>query len=219
MKLTKASFCLLLVLLLFSLPGTAAGLEIQTSVIIESDGEAIIYHDCEVNTEASKSGLKYQDEFYTPALGLWGGSEINYSSELSVVASDIANSTINVDSVYEMTNIRQKACLRSYPLLSLQSYWNEGDMLVAASFAADNSTASMDIAEELIGKGGYKIKVLNSSNRHVKEYLDRTDYMGEYSVIVIGSYIGESKYPASMMDDSWLSCPGGANWICGAEEP
>ena len=217
--------CLFLVVALaFSLIiCSASALEVSTSVIISGNGTIDL--EAEANTEPGYNGLKYSEYAYTKSLGLYGLSKVNYSSNFDMVAGDQRNSTINVESAFELTEIKQMACLRNYnlcisnsSLLGGQSFFTKGDTTAVAIFAADNSSMSMDLAQELVGAGGYKILVRNGTSMHVKEYLDTSCYEGTYE-LVIGSFIGCENYPASELNRDWLRCPGGAEWDTGAEEP
>lgn len=213
MKLKMFFLCLLLLALLLPL---AAGLEVTTSAIVAGTG----VFNCErsADTHVELDGLKYSDYIYTRSLGYWGASEVNYTSEFSMLSADTLNSTINVDSAYEMTNFKGMACIRNYDLLGRQSYYTDGDAVTVVAFATDNHSMSMDFATETIGMGKYKILVRNESNMHIFTYLDKGEYVGNYSAL-ISSYIGTAFYPASKIEDS-LPCPWGSTFgDCKTEEP
>ncbi|MCK4252299.1 hypothetical protein KAX97_12695, partial [candidate division WOR-3 bacterium] len=92
-----------------------AGLEVSSSISLV--GEGIADHETEINTHANYEGFKYEDGFYTRSLGWWGLSNVNYTSEINLIASDKANSTIDVIVLFELTNARQDACLRNYNIM------------------------------------------------------------------------------------------------------
>jgi hypothetical protein len=221
MKLIHVFLCLLLLALIL-LP--ASGLKVSTTVNLVGNGTLDL--EAEANTEPGYNGLKYSEYAYTKSLGLYGLSDVNYSSNFDMVASDWRNSTINVESAFELTEIKQMACLRNYDLclsnyslLGGQSFFTKGDTTAVVMFAADNSSMSMDLAQELVGVGGYKILVRNSTNMHVKEYLDTSRYNGTYE-LVIGSFIGCENYPAAEQWSDWLKCPWGPTFgDCKTEEP
>ena len=219
----KKSLFLVLALAFSLMICTTSALEVSTSVIISGNGTLDL--EAEANTEPGYNGLKYSEYAYTKSLGLYGLSEVNYSSNFDMVAADRKNSTINVESAFELTEIKQMACLRNYDLclsnyslLGGQSFFTKGDTTAVAIFAADNSSMSMDLAQELVGAGGYKILVRNGTDMHVKRYIDTSSYEGTYQ-LVIGSFIGCNAYPASGLNGDWLACPGGAEWNTGAEVP
>lgn len=203
MKLKLVSFCLLLLALL--LIPQVVGLEVTSSTMVT--GVGVINHEAEANTEVGYKGLKYLDSFYTRSLGYWNISEVNYTSEFTMTALGKLNSTINVDTGLELTNGRQMAFLRNYNINTGQSYYFNGDSSVVSYFAADNCSASFDLAQELSGIGGYKLMVLNESNSRVKEYLDKGSYTGDFKAIIISNYMGSCSYPASELDEDWLICP------------
>ena len=204
MKLKLVSFCLLLLALLLA-SQAAAGLEVTSSTLVS--GVGVIDHEAEANTEVGFNGLKYRDSFYTRSLGYWNISEVNYTSEFTMSALGKLNSTINVDTGLELTNGRQVAYLSNYNINTGQSYYFNGDSSVVSSFAADNCSASFDLAQELLGIGGYKLIALNESNSYVKEYLDKGSYTGDFREIIISNYMGSCSYPASELDEDWLICP------------
>lgn len=184
------------------------GLEVQTATIIV--GVGVIDEERGVNTHAGREGIKYSEYIYTKSLGLYGLSEVNYTSDFSMYASNTLNSTLNLDVAFELTEIKQMANLRNYNLLSSQSFFTNGNASTIVAFAADNRTASFDLAQNLIGAGGYKLLVVNNTDKSVREYWDTAKYEGEYELI-IGNVIGSSHFPGASCDD-WLACPGDATW-------
>jgi hypothetical protein len=202
--LKKAIFSLLIALSLLSLSGVAAGLEVETTVMIEGTG--VIDHVAEANTEPNYGGLQYHEHFYTQSLGHYGISEVNYSSAFSLVASNKLNSTLITDTSFDLTNIKQHVCLQNYNIKTLQSFKAEGSALAAYSFMADNHTSSFDLISEVHKCGGYRLKALNMTDWHTKEYLDQADYCGNYTV-ELSSFFGTPYYPAAGIED-WLLCPG-----------
>jgi len=151
--------------------------------------------------------------FYTKSLGYYNISEIEFVSDFTMVASDKENTSLAVDGALAATNVKQKACLRHYDVCGLksrQSFWTHNDTEVVYAFSADNSTASFDLAQNMSGAGGYRILVLNSSNYHVKEYIDTARYLGDYELL-ISNWIGCDAYPGAGEED-WLFCPWGASW-------
>jgi hypothetical protein len=207
--LKKPIFYLLMVLSLLFIPGVAAGLEVQTTIAIIGEN-LIIDKEAGANTEVGWSGIKYTDYFHTQSLGIYAPSNINYTSDFSLLSSTKQNTTLNVDSAFEATNIYQTTSVMDYRLKSKQSFWTEGDTEAVTMFAVDNHSASFDLAQELEGAGGYRLSVWNSTGRHTKEYYDTADYKGTLELLV-GSFIGEPYYPAAGVND-WLRCPNGQEW-------
>ena len=200
--------CLLLSLLLLSLPGIAAGLEVQTSSVIR--GEGVIDKEVSANTEVGVSGIKYLEYFHTQSLGLYGPSDVNYTSDFCMVANTKENSTITIDSTFEASNIYQIASVMDYRLRSKQSFWSRGDAEAVAMFSVDNHSSSFDFAQAILGAGGYRLLVRNSTDWHTKEYLETAEYNGTYNII-LGSFFGAPYYPEAHLDD-WLVCSGGQEW-------
>lgn len=233
-KLKSPIFCLLLVLSLLTLPGIAAGLDVETDV--KMIGEGVIDHEAGVNTEVGFSGIKYTEYFYTKSVGyyniyniskssgyyniynIYNLSTVDYSSYLDLKARDSLNTTLEVDCDHlVLSNIRQMACLRHYNLACLphydhksrQSFKTEGDTKAYYTFSADNCSASIYLNQTLEGSGGYYLLVRNSTDMHTKEYLDRSEYMGDYELIEVDNYVGCDGYPGAGLDGDWLPCPFG----------
>jgi hypothetical protein len=203
--LKSPSFFLLMVLSLLLFPwGVAAGLEVHTTTIIVGDG--VIDKEVGVNTHIAQAGLKYSEYLYTDSLGIRGFSEVNYTSDLSLFAASVQNSTLNIDTAFELTRIKQMACMRNYNLLSRQSFFTNGNTSAVTVFVTDNSSATFDLAQELRGAGGYKLLVRNCTDMHVREYSDVAQYNGDYELI-IGNIIGTKYFPGAPVDEDWLSCP------------
>ena len=204
----KHLLCLLLALLLLSLPGIVAGLEIQTSSIIR--GEGMIDKEVSANTEVGVSGIKYIEYFHTQSLGLYGPSDVNYTSDFCMIANTKENSTITIDSAFEASNIYQTASIMDYRLRSKQSFWTRGDVEAVSMFSVDNHSSSFDFAQAISGAGGYRLLVINSTDWHTKEYLETAEYNGTYDIL-LGSFFGTPYYPEAELGD-WLVCPGGQEW-------
>ena len=182
----------------------ASGLEISTSIAIE--GEGTLDRETEINTDmGTKSGLKYSENIYSQSLGLYRHSEINYTSEIQVVAEG-ENSTIDVSSAFELTNIVQEACIKNYEIMVGQCNWLRGDEIAAMTFTADNRSSAMDAAIEAEGKGGYKLQAKNETDVHKYIYLDRADYEHDMTLLIT-SFIAREEYPASDIPEDWLCCP------------
>ena len=204
----KPFLCLLLALLLLSLPGIAVGLEVQTSSAIH--GEGTIDKEVSANTEAGLSGIKYIEYFHTQSLGRYGPSDVNYTSDFCMIADTKENSTITIDSTFTASNIYQIVSVMDYRLRSKQSFWARGDVEAVAMFSVDNHSSSLDFAQAILGAGGYRLLVRNSTDWHTKEYLETAEYNGTYD-IVLGSFFGTPYYPKSELC-GWLDCPGGQDW-------
>ena len=204
--LKKPIFYLLVVLSLLFIPGVAAGLEVQTTIAITGE-DLIIDKEASVNSEVGWSGIKYVDYFHTQSLGRYAPSNINYTSDFSLLSSTEKNTTLNVDSAFEATNIYQITSVMDYRLRSKQSFWTKGDTEAVTMFAVDNHSASFDLAQVVTGAGGYRLLVRNSTDWHTKEYYDTANYKGSMELL-IGSFIGEPYYPAAGLG-GWLDCPHG----------
>jgi uncharacterized protein with GYD domain len=217
LTLKKPIFFFLLALSLLSIPGVAAGLEVQTTFSIQGE-DLIIDKELEVNTEVRLAGIKYTDYLRTQSLGKHDTSKVNYTMEFNLLSGDEKNSTLNVDSSFEATNICQMASVRDYGLKSKQSFWTEGDTEAVVMFAVDNHSSSFDLAQAITGAGGYRLLVRNSTDWHTKEYYDTADYSGTLELL-IGSFFGKSYYPAAGIGD-FLQCPWGSTFgDCQRDEP
>lgn len=208
--LKKPIFYLLVVLSLLFIPGVAAGLEVQTTIAITGEN-LIIDKEAGANTEVGWSGIKYVDYFHTQSLGIYAPSNVNYTSDFSLLSSTEKNTTLNVDSAFEATNIYQTTSIMDYRLKSKQSFWTRGDTEAVTMFAVDNHSASFDLASAVTGEGGYRLLVRNSTDWHTKEYYDTADYKGTLELL-IGSFIGAPYYPAAGLGEEWLICPNGQEW-------
>lgn len=187
---------------------TASALEVQTRTSLVGNGTAC--HEAEANTEAGLGGLKFEEGFYTKALGYYNISEINYSSDFSLLAGDRMNSTLVSDGSFSLTNTKQYACSKNLNIRTVQAFETYGKVEAAYSFMSDNHTSSFDLVSNVYECGKYKLMALNSSDAHTKEYMDRADFCGNFT-LELCSFFGSPYYPAAGVEE-WLSCPGGAQW-------
>jgi hypothetical protein len=213
----KLKVChIFLVLLLASLlTQQAVGLDVTTTTNLVGVGTAC--HEVEAATEAGLGGLKFEEGFYSKALGYYNISEINYSSDFSLSASDRMNSTLVTDASFSLTNTKQYACSKNFNIKTVQAFKTYGKTEAAYSFMSDNHTSSFDLVSNVYECGKYKLMALNSSDAHTKEYLERADFCGNFT-LELSSFFGSPYYPASKLN-RWLECPGGAEWNTGVEEP
>ena len=208
MKRKNIAFLVLLLCATLFFVSHTAGLEVETAVNIV--GEGVIAHEIELNTEKGYRGLKISDSFYTRSLGMYGLSEVNYTSDLCLIVSSRANSTIYQDFEYELTNIRQTTELKNYNIGTKQVFFADGNIVTVAALDATNHSSMVDLEMELEGTGGYKILAVNMKDPHVREYLDASTSNGSYEIMVSSS-IGSNYFPAGPCD-SWLECPWGPTW-------
>ena len=179
----------------------AAGVEITTSTQVVGNGT----YDAEILMQSSNvaEGLKYWGEMYTPALGMFGPSEVILSTEYMLTQNNESELMMSEES--EVTNIRSKRCFKNYDLGTLQAFNVFGDYSVLSEFGGDRNMSMMMVEAEITGKALTEVTVRDLNNSHYYIVRDRAKYNGKYK-IAISSLIERVEEPRADMGD-WLSCP------------
>lgn len=179
---------------------TQAGISVENSVDISGTGIMDSYIDAQ--TDFMLSGQKYTESVKTPALGLFGISEINSRSEFSMYVNN--ESDISVESATISNYTAGKYCMRNYDLGTVQNLKVRGDSVIAYEFMADNFSSLM-LAEGLThGYTEYNI-IAKDSFTFKKLYDENFEFDGRLE-FNIESYIENQTYPGAGAED-WLGCP------------
>ncbi|MEA1957593.1 MAG: hypothetical protein U9N01_04480 [Euryarchaeota archaeon] len=198
----KITMSAVLVMCILIVGTVTAAVEITTSTQIIGNGT----YDAEVmmQSENRDSGLKYYGESYTPALGLFGDSEVMLSSEYILTRANESELMIAEES--EISNIRCKRCFKNYELGTLQVFNTFGDYSVMAEFGGDVNMSMMMVEATISGRGRTEVVVrdLNASHFYIVKDCER--FNGNYKVEK-SSLIERVEEPRADMND-WLGCPG-----------
>lgn len=200
----KGMTVLIAVLILASIMSIAVAemhVEIATSTQVVGNGT----YDSEIlmQSVSDAHGLKYYGEAYTPALGVFGGSDIVLSTEYMLLRSN--NSELQIAEESVITNVRAKRCFKNYELGTLQAFNTFGDYTVLAEFGGDNNMSMMAVEAEISGKALSEVTVRDINASHFYITRDKATYKGDYE-IAISSIIERLEEPRADFND-WLGCP------------
>jgi len=189
-----------ILVLCLSIATVQAGISIENS--IATTGTGIIDHRIDAQTDFCMSGQKYTEETKTPALGLFGISNIDMRAEFSLYTNN--ETDISVEGARVSNYTKSAYCLRNYDLGTVQNLKVRGDNVLSYEFRADNFSSSM-VAEGLNkGYTGYNIVVKDKST-FKKIYDENYEFIGPLG-FNIESYIENQTYPGAGAGD-WLGCP------------
>ena len=179
----------------------AAGVEITTSTQVVGNGT----YDAEILMQSSNvaEGLKYWGEMYTPALGMFGPSEVILSTEYMLTQNNESELMMSEES--EITNIRSKRCFKNYDLGTLQAFNTFGDYSVLSEFGGDRNISMMMVEAEVSGKVLTEVTVRGQDSPHYYIVHDRAKYNGD-NKLWLSSLIEWVEEPRADMCD-WLGCP------------
>jgi hypothetical protein len=200
----KGLTILIVILMLTSIISVATAelhVEIATSTQVVGNGT----YDSKILMQSINDahGIKYYGEAYTPALGMFGPSDIILSTEYMLMRSN--NSELQIAEESEITNVRAKRCFKNYELGTLQAFNTFGDYAVLAEFGGDNNMSMMSVEAEISGKALSEITVRDLNASHFYIVRDRATYKGSYE-IAISSLVERLEEPRADFCD-WLGCP------------
>ena len=200
----KGITVLIAVLILASVMSIAtAGLhvEIATSTQVVGTGT----YDSEVLMQSVNDayGLKYYGGAYTPALGMFGPSDIILSTEYLLMRSN--NSELQIAEESEITNVRAKRCFKNYELGTRQAFNTFGDYAVLAEFGGDNNMSMMAVEAEISGKAMSAVAVRDLNASHFYIVRDKAQYIGDYKIMK-SNLVERLEEPRADFSD-WLGCP------------
>lgn len=176
-----------------------ASISVENSVSISGTG--IIDHYIEAQTDIGMFGQKYTEELRTPALGLFGTSEIESRAEFSMLAAN--DTDIFSEGAMVSNYTASEFCMRNYDLGVVQDVKYHGDVMSTYTFQADNFSSLMLIESVSTGKTGYNIVVKDTSIFKTL-YEESFEILG-FTKLNIESYIENISYPCAGGD--WLGCP------------
>lgn len=200
----KGLTILIVILMLASVMSVATAelhVEIATSTQVVGNGT----YDSKILMQSVNDarGIKYYGEAYTPALGMFGPSDIILSTEYMLMRSN--NSELQIAEESEITNVRAKRCFKNYELGTLQAFNTFGDYAVLAEFGGDNNMSMMSVEAEISGKALSEVSVRDLDASHFYIVKDKATYKGDYK-IVKNSLVERLEEPRADFWD-WLGCP------------
>lgn len=194
------SAILVMFLFVMSVIGTVSG-----DIIVETDitvtGTVIMDRELSIETESGYHGIKFYDNFWTPALGMHGMSNVSLGE--SIVLSACNSSVLTVIGGFEGENMKTDACLRNYDIGSRQSNKYSGDSIVDFSWLASNMTSEMVFLGTFDGRQRSTILVRNVTQPHHTIYDEDLSVKGQ-SEIDLSSVIIK---PVCVGTGDWLGCP------------
>lgn len=200
MKMKDLSAILIVFLFVVSLVGTVAG-----DVIIETDitavGNCVINRELYIQTDPDYSGIKFYDNFWTPALGFYESSNVSLDESIELITYN--DSVLVVEGGFEGENMKSDACLRNYDIGTRQSNRYSGNSIVDFEWTASNMSSVMIFAGEFSGRQRSTIMVKNLTDFHHKIYDEDLSIKGR-AVIDLSSIIGK---PVTVGEGDWLGCP------------
>lgn len=203
-NMTERITILLVVLILTSVMGVGVAelhVEIATSTQVIGNGT----YDSEILLQSVNDahGIKYYGEAYTPALGMFGPSDIILSTEYMLMRSN--NSELQISEESEITNVRAKRCFKNYELSTLQAFNTFGDYAVLAEFGGDNNMSMMSVEAEISGKAVSEVTVRDINASHFYIVRDKAIYNGDFKILK-SSLVEQLEEPRAGFCD-WLGCP------------
>lgn len=200
----KGITVLIAVLILISVTSvTMAELQVEIATSTQVIGNGTYNSEIIMQSSNDAFGLKYYGEAYTPALGMFGPSDIILSSEYLLMRSNESELQISEES--EITNVRAKRCFKNYELGTLQAFNTFGDYAVLAEFGGDHNISMMSVEAEVSGKALSEVVVRDLNASHFFIVRDRATFKGGYD-IVISNVVERVEEPRADFRD-WLGCP------------
>jgi len=128
-----------ILVLCLSVTVVQAGISVENS--ISASGTGIMDHYIDAQTDFCLSGQKYTEETKTPALGLFGISNIDMRMEFSLYANN--ETDISVEGARISNYTKSAYCLRNYDLGTVQNLKLRGNNALSYEFRADNFSSIM----------------------------------------------------------------------------
>ena len=200
----KGLTILIMILMLASVMSVAtAELPVELATSTQVVGNGTYNSEILIQSANNAYGIKYYGESYTPALGMFGPSDIILSTEYMLMQSN--NSELQIAEESEITNVRTKRCFKNYELGTLQAFNTFGNYAVMAEFGGDNNMSMMSVEAEIRGKAFSEVAVRDLNASHFYIVRDKATYYGDYK-IAKSSIIERLEEPRADICD-WLGCP------------
>ena len=208
---TKIIVALVLGIALVGLTGAASAT--TTDKYISSHfalkGTGVIDVALNADTADYYSGLALRQYAYTPSLGMYGPSHIEYSSTYNVGIFNITKanrfSSIHFEQSGNMKNAKCYVTLKNYMVGAVMGYKAQGNTTHLLEAYGDAIVAEIDVSGEIEGKMKLFSKVVDPKTRNV-QFSEVNEFAGQY-VYEWGSYADLIHHPDEEIDPDWLGCP------------
>jgi hypothetical protein len=204
----KGLTILIAILMLTSILGTAAAVDLEIGRELTIDGVGSFNCELEVQTEKGYDGQKLEETLYTRWMGTDGDSAISYNSNLEVFMSNITGDNRTAEIAYAQTaqtiNAKQLLCSEDYALGAAVGFYSKGDTTKSFELFTDSDLSEFEIEGSVVGRLKLMQKVADPVNmtRYMQEV---TQLDGKYTY-AWNTYVERSGYPEAGCED-WLACP------------
>lgn len=190
-------------LMLCMLIGIVGATSLDVSNYVNLRGEGSIDRSILLQTDSGFNGQKYNEDIYTPSLGMEGSSFINYSEELTMILGNESLIEISGDGV--IINAKSLTSIKNYDMGAMQSHKFVGNSVMEYEYMADSSITYQVLDGKIEGKGEIYNLIRCPLN---KTYMlrDKTEFEGNFE-FEIEMEISKIDYPASEFGTDWLGCP------------
>lgn len=192
-----ASIGLVLCMLLGIVSATPFDILIRTDI----QGDGVMDRSLLLQTDPNYEGKKYSETMYTPSLGLYGISVMNYTEEITMMLSN--DSLIDVMGESAIVNIKTHQEIKNYDMGVSQSHRVIGNYILDYNYVAEDYLTFQMLMGSVEGKGKLCNMVRSPANK-TYYLLDKIDFEGRFD-IDIETEISDMGYPAS--ETEWLVCP------------
>lgn len=204
----KGLTVLIVVLVLTSVIGGAAAVDLEIGRELSVTGVGSFDCDLEVQSEKGYTGQKLEETLYTRWLGTADESQIEYNSVLEVFMSNITGDNRTAEIVYaqtsQTTNAKHFLFSGDYALGASVDVSSKGDSTKRFELYTDPDLSEFEIEGDISGRLKFMEKVVDPLNKTV--YLkDITQLDGNYKYL-LNFVVESSGYPAGGCGD-WLNCP------------
>jgi hypothetical protein len=207
-KMKKGLTILIAVLMLASVIGTAAAVDLEIGRELIVKGTGSFNCDLEVQTEKGYEGQKLEETLYTRWMGTNGNSAISYSSNLEVFISNITGDNRTAEIMYaqtaQTTNAKQLLCSEDFTLGAAVGFYSKGDNIKSFELFTDPDLSEFEIEGTIEGRLKLMRKVIDpvSMTSYMQEVIQLD---GEYTY-AWNAFAEQSGYPEAGCDD-YLACP------------
>lgn len=183
--------------------GSAAAIPIEVSRFVDIRGEGIVDHSITLQTDHRFEGQKFNADMYTPSLGKYGISYLNYTEEIHMVLDN--ETMIEVVGGGTVINTKTAMGIKNYDMGVSACHKIRGDYILDYDYLADSNITARYLDGKVDGKGDISVLMRNSINRtHIVQ--DRTQFDGNFN-IRSEIEISQIEYPALDTEADYLGCP------------
>lgn len=201
-KSTNLFVCICIILGMV-IGSAAAATPIEISIFEKVVGEGTIDRSILFQTDYGFEGQKFNADVYTPSLGRYGISFLNYTEESNMVLDN--ETTIVVIGSGTIINTKTAMAIKNYAMNTSMYHKIVGDCVLDYEYMADNNITAQYLVGKVDGRGDVSGLMRNSYDR---TYIvrDRTQFDGKFK-IEFEKEISCVEYPALKIGADWLGCP------------